>query len=40
MFVPFVKIFKAKIVFEMYVDFVVDFGQCFGVHLVFGFVDL
>jgi hypothetical protein len=40
MFVDFVKIFQAKIVLEMSIDFVVDFGQCFGVHLVFGFVDL
>jgi hypothetical protein len=29
-----------KIVFEMCVDIVVDFGHCFGVQLVFGFTNL
>jgi hypothetical protein len=39
MFTIFVKIVKVEIVFEIFADFVVDFGQCFGVYLMFGFAN-
>jgi hypothetical protein len=39
MLTSFVKIVKVEIVFEIFVDFVVDFRQCFGVHLMFGFAN-
>jgi hypothetical protein len=40
MFASFVKIIEVEIILEMCVNIVLDFGHCFGVQLVFEFIDL